>query len=117
MNREPFLRNGDVQAIVRALPLVPYLNVDTPQQANFNAMFCASAGQKLLDGATNFDPNEIRVISAAVSAAVLLLSGKSPDLFVNVDNELRSSLSGYYFTLNRLAPIFSQMVFDIGSRS
>ena len=93
----------DVKAITLALPLVSLCGSGDPVQDRRNEMLCRSAGQKLLLHTENFDPNEIRVISAAVQAACLLLSGQLP---VGVSAEELAELKKHFFTYNKLkAPL------------
>ena len=106
MNFDLTLSQGDVEAIIAALPLVVELGADTPQQTTINAFACMSAGEKILSGSRSLDAHEIRVVSLALEASVLMLSGKCPDLFADVDNKLRSSLSKHFFTLNKLNQVF-----------
>lgn len=106
MNFDLTLSRGDVEAIVAALPLVVELGADTPQQAAINASACMTAGEKLLSGSHSLEAHEIRAVSLALEASVLMLSGKCPDLFADVDSELRSSLSKHLFTLNKLNQVF-----------
>lgn len=110
MNFDLTLSRGDVEAIVAALPLVVELGANTPQQAAINVSACSSAGQKLLSGSRSLNGNEIRVVSAALEAAVLMLSGKCPDLFTDVDSELRNSLSKHFFVLHKLDRVFQDFL-------
>lgn len=110
MNFDLTLSRSDVEAIIAALPLVVELGADTPLQAAINASACSSAGQKLLSGSRSLDGNEVRVVAVALNAAVLMLSGKCSDLFVDIDSELRSSLSKHFFVLNKLDRLFQDFL-------
>lgn len=103
------LSNTDIEAILCALPLVAEVSAGSPQQDELNAIMCASAAQKLSSHSTSLLPNEVRVISAAITIAVLLLSGQSSDMLSGVDPSRKAELSKYLFTLNRLDPLFQDL--------
>lgn len=111
MNRQSFhLSDSDIEAILCALPLVLEIGADSPAQEALNTSCCTSAGEKLIAHSPNLSANEIRVISVAITAAVLLLSGKGAGFVPNIDSEWKAELSKHLFTLNRLDPIFQGFV-------
>lgn len=114
MKFEISLSGSDVEAILCALPLVTELDTSTPHQAAVNAALCASASKKLSSGAIHLTPNEIRVVSVALNAAVLLLSGQCPEFFDGIDKEWKSILSPYFFSLNKLDGAFQRILEQSG---
>ena len=97
----------DIQAITLALPLVVRFGADDPIQNFRNDMLCESAGQKLLLHAESFDPNEIRILAAAVEAANLLLAGQ---ISIDVSQEELAELKKHFFTYNKLKAPFDRMI-------
>ena len=96
----------DIQAITLALPLVVRFGADDPIQNFRNEMLCESAWQKLLLHTESFDPNEIRILSAAVEAANLLLAGQ---ISIDVSQEELAELKKH-FTYNKLKAPFYRMI-------
>ena len=110
------LSDGDIKAILSALPLVTLVEADTPTQTLRNDVACRSAGEKLLTRGKAITSEEIRIISVAINMALLVISGQTGDYIPDVDPEWRAELSGYFFILNRLDPIFQRLVDEILSR-
>lgn len=97
----------DIQAITLALPLVVRFGADDPIQNFRNEMLCESAVKKLLLHTESFDPNEIRILSAAVEAANLLLAGQ---ISIDVSQEELEELKKHFFTYNKLKAPFDRMI-------
>lgn len=110
MKRKHFsykLTSTDTLAIMAAMPLVitgsAYLSSEF--QADINARLATSAMEKLQNHDSNFLPNEIRVIGCAVFAAYFALRGECP---FELSAEDRAAISPYFFTYNKLYPIFDE---------
>ena len=107
MNQNSFhLSNSDISAILCALPLVLEVSSNSPLQDQLNASYCASAAEKLTNHSPNLTANETKVISLSISIAVLILSGQGSGFVPEIDSTWKAELSKYFFTYNRLDPIF-----------
>lgn len=99
------LKNGDISAILCALPLINYLESNTPDQ---DAVLCNIAAEKLLGmlsgGSASFSVGEIVVIADAIHAALEVVSGRWPEVALELDADWRQELTGHLFVLNRLYP-------------
>jgi len=104
------LSSSDAEAILCALPLITEIGAATPIQAALNAQSCTSAAKKLLSATPVFTSNELRVISASITASVLLLSGSVECGLDKVSSERKRELSKHFFTLNRLDPLFRNVI-------
>ena len=106
---------ADVSAIVCVLPLVAQIETETPAQNLLNIANSNSAAEKLLNHKSALSANEIRVISIAISAALYIVSGNALEygLDFDIDSEWKSEINKHFFTLNRLNPIFKNLVDDL----
>lgn len=107
------LSDGDIEAIVSALPLVTLLEADTPAQNLLNEASSTSAATKLINHSSQITADEIRVISISITVALLLISGQTVPGLPEIDAEWMSELRRYFFVLNRLDPIFQAFLDDI----
>lgn len=107
--------SSDISAIICVLPLVSQIEAETPAQNLFNIANSNSAAEKLFNHKSALSADEIRVISIAISAALYIVSGNTheygPDF--DIDSEWKSEINKYFFTLNRLNPIFQNLVDDL----
>lgn len=104
------INQNDRSAILCALPLVAQIETGIPAQDIINAASRESAANKLLNHAPSFSADEIRIISCAIDAAICVISGDEMADMFDVDADWMSDLSNYFFTLNRLNPIFKGFV-------
>lgn len=106
---------ADVSAIVCVLPLVAQIETETPAQNLLNVANSNSAAEKLLNHKSALSANEIRVISIAISAALYIVSGNALEygLDFDIDSEWKSEINKHFFALNRLNPIFQNLVDDL----
>lgn len=100
----------DVEAILCVLPLLDCIEADTPAQQDLNYAAAESASQKLLSRGKQLDANELRVIAASLSLALAYLSNQMPELDPFVDPDHRAELQRYFFVINRLEPIFADII-------
>lgn len=99
------LRGNDVEAIVTALEVVVSLGLEeTEDQAEINAQMAYFAGIKLQNKNPNLQPNEARMVCAAVDCARLILCGA-----LEVDPEQKKELAPFLFNYNRLWPQLQQI--------
>lgn len=110
------LSSADISAILCALPLVLQIETDPPAQNLINSALCESASRKLINHAPSFSADEIRIISCAIDAALCVISGDEMADMFDVDADWMSDLSRYFFTLNRLSPIYRGFVDEIQRR-
>lgn len=105
------LKNGDISAILCALPLINYLESDTPDQ---DALLCNIAAEKLLGmlsgGSASFSFAENAVIADAIHAALEVVSGRWPEVALELDADWRRELTGHLFALNRLYPHYVDLL-------
>ncbi len=92
----------DVEAILCVLPLVPMIGANSDRQNVINAVLCESAAKKISAHQMNLEANEIRVISAALQAAVLILTDPDGSFSRLIDDDWKKDLSAHFFTINRL---------------
>ena len=104
------ISSDDIIAIMTAFELVDLYPMDDENQAMINRLCCKSASSKLLTQERAFAPNELRMISVAVTCAFEYLSGHLPELLV--PPALKSKLSPHFFTYNRLSKEFEKMIED-----
>lgn len=104
------INQNDRSAILCALPLVAQIETGIPAQGIINAASRESAADKLLNHAPSFSADEIRIISCAIDAAICVISGDEMADMFDVDADWMRDLSNYFFTLNRLNPIFKGFV-------
>ena len=100
--------DSDVKTLICTLSVMPLVELDgvSDVQQSINDSCCASAVEKLTAFRTDFIPNEVRVMSASLELADLILKGD-----IEVDSEIKKKLSQYLFSINHLPPIFSS-IFD-----
>ena len=105
------LTRNDADAILCALPLIMNIGPENPTQAQINANSCLTAGSKLHSMSGSLTPNEFRVCSLAVDLALDILHGNT-DLacIVGVDADWKQELGQWFFTFNRLQPIFDNNI-------
>ena len=98
----------DAAAVLAALPFISAFEADSEHQQKINDALAISVYQKITQGKNvSFTPQEFRIISCAVSAAKLYLSGqlRDSDLSFDLTSEEVSELRKHFFTYNRLEPI------------
>lgn len=102
------LSKQDVDAILCALPLISYLETDTPAQKEINIALATTATEKLIAHNANFVPNEIRVIYTAVACAANL-----EEFFPGneIEPEWKAELRKHFFVLNRLYNLTKDYLF------
>ena len=98
--------DGDVSAILFALPLVARIGADTPAQQSINETLIVSAAEKISACSPRLSAQELRVTACAVMAAHLILKGAAPEYAALLSDEERKELSRYFFNYNRLNPQF-----------
>ena len=96
------LTGSDIEAILCALPLVGIIGSDSEAQDAVNAALCESVAEKLSRHEIGMNANEVRVISAALQIAVLILTDPGADLAGAIEEDFRRNLSIRFFTINRL---------------
>lgn len=105
------LKNWDISAILCALPLITYLESDTPDQ---DAMLCNIAAEKLLGmrsgGSATFSFAENAVIADAIHAALEVVSGRWSEVALELDADWRRELTDHLFALNRLYPRYVDLM-------
>lgn len=106
------LSGTDVDAILCSLPLLDYIEADTPAQQAQNSKDIESATNKLLtlNAHTRLDANEMRVIAAALTLALGLLYDNFPELKPFVDADHLNKIQRYFFVINRLEPLFNDAI-------
>ncbi len=104
------LKSSDVEAIACTLPLLDYIEADTPEQQDRNFICANSALEKLLARSGPLDANETRVIAASLTLAKLFLAGKMPELGPYIDPEHLADLKKYFFNINRLEADFNKAI-------
>lgn len=117
------LRFSDAEAILCSLPLVEQIPADSPAQELRNSAAARSASEKLLamidrsvapsrniPNQVLLTPEEIRVVLTAIGFALDFISGVDTGFSFDVDSDHKKGLSKNYFVLNRLYPIFDDLV-------
>ena len=104
------LSPSDVKAILCALQVVPLVVTNNPIQLEINISNAASGAEKLLSCPEKLTPNELRIISGAVSASLLYIQNPDNNMFSSSEAAYRRELSQYLFTLNRLDPILQKAI-------
>ena len=104
------LSPSDVKAILCALQIVPLVVTNNPIQMEINISNAASGAEKLLSCPEELTPNELRIISGAVSASLLYIRNPDNNMFSSSEAAYRRELSQYLFTLNRLDPILQKAI-------
>lgn len=96
--------NNDIETLLITLSVLPNIEIDdvSEVQQNINDRCCFSAIDKLSAHDANFHPNEIRVMAVSLMISDQILRNE----FVT-SQEIKSELSKYMFTINKLLPIFS----------
>lgn len=102
------LSKQDVDAILCALPLISYYETEDPLQQEINTTLAESASEKLMAHNSDFLPNEIRVIYAAIACAVNFET-HFPGL--ELDPEWKEELRLHFFTLNRLHDLAKDYIY------
>lgn len=95
------------KSIALALPLIEEIAIPNPVNACMYSLAYRSALTKLNAGSSQFSVGEIRAISLAVSAAILICTGKGSEITdspVSISG-WKDKLVPHYFALNKLAPI------------
>lgn len=108
-NASIHLQASDVEAIACVLPLLDYIEADTPEQQDRNLACANSALEKLL-ALKPMDANETRVIAASLTLAKLYLAGQMPELDPYIEPDHRADLTKYLFNINRLEPMFNDAI-------
>ncbi len=100
------LTDDDKKTIVFALSTSKNFNFELSlQQEVINNEYRLAVINKLSNNQTNFTANEIRIISASIEICKLVASKD-----INANKKLQKECSKHYFTLNKLAPQFSQIL-------
>ena len=103
------LSDNDVQTILFALSVLPTLNLESSEaQSKINLDLCVSAAEKLANADNDFLPNEIRVISGALTACKYILSGDLTSC-----QDVLIECRKYTFSINKLEPVFFDMLSDM----
>lgn len=102
------LSKSDVDAILCALPLIPYLDSGSDMQNKINDSLMVTATEKLMAKNPNLTPNEHRIIYTAVALAVNLETflGDTP-----IDPHWRSELKRHFFVLNRIHELTKSQIY------
>lgn len=107
-NFEYSFSDSDIKTLLCTLSVMPLVRPDgvSDTQQSINDSCCASAIEKLTAARTDFQPNEIRVMSASLILSDMILKGD-----IEAYAEIKKTLSPYIFSINRLLPIFIS-IFD-----
>lgn len=100
------LKEGDIPALLCALPLVRYLKTDFQFQDELNFACCEMATSKLNSmpggGEVTFSIGEAGLIADIIDLAIEVISGNCPEVAFEIGAKWKQELSGHFFSLNRL---------------
>lgn len=99
------LSDDDIRAIVAALEIMPsYEFYETDTELNAACALSASSGEKLLLH-KQLDNREGAYVALAIDNAFKALRGE-----ISVDDDSVASLRPYFFTINKLHPVFAPLL-------
>lgn len=100
------LNSSDVETILLGLSVLPMLDFDlsNAQQA-INDSLCKSCFNKLTNGESDFNINEIRIISCALDAMDEIIRDE-----FDIEPEIAMECKKHLFTINKLMPVFENML-------
>ena len=102
MNNPHFsLSESDVKTVLLSLELLPDYGFIAPDTADASFMLSASAGQKLIMN-ERLNNREAGIVSLAVDSAYKALRGE-----ITVNPSTVEKLRPYFFSINKLRPVFS----------
>lgn len=100
------LTESDAQALVIALELLPTIDMDIPVvQQSINNALCDTCIEKIINVEPTFSANEIRIIYCALAVMEEVIQGKH-----NVPKKEQQLYSQYIFNINKLLPIFDDLL-------
>ena len=99
------LSDSDVNALLCTLEVMPsYVFYETASEKNAAYMLSVSSGQKLIMR-QQLSNRELAFVALAIDNAFKALRGE-----ITVTDDVVASLRSYFFTINKLHPIFSPLL-------
>ena len=102
------LGDEDVLAITCSLSFVPSYTSGSKEQDSLNTTVALKAIDKLTNRDLTFSMDEVRVISASIEMARMLIKGKQSDILPDITPDEKANLTSHIFTYNRLSSVFSE---------
>lgn len=100
------LTSSDISCIIDVLSILCSVELDgvSESQMALNDVYCESVLRKLSNAEADFDGNEVKVISAALTLASMILSG-----YYDFGDDIYRICADHRFEINRLEPVISEI--------
>ena len=103
------LTDGDIEAIIFCLKLIPFVDFDdvSPAQQSINLSLSLSAIEKLYNRDTNISANEYKIMTIALDLAYLISVNDPP---YDISEKADTDFSPYIFSINKLRNVFCELI-------